>query len=73
MTVQELIDHLSKVPPEHRSAIVKVWLPGSTIRLSPMEPKPIQLKRHEQPFVGLEGNVDEGSALSYDADSVGWR
>jgi hypothetical protein len=53
MTVGELLDYLSKFK---REQPVHVWLPGSRIRLSPM--------LEQDGTVLIEGNVNEGSALS---------
>lgn len=58
MTLRELRDKLNDaIPPEWLDREVKVWLPGSTIRLNG---RPFT---HPKGFVVIEGNLDEGSAL----------
>jgi len=58
MNLKQLRDHLATIPTKYDALEVKVWLPGSTIRLSPMM---------TEPYYGqilIEGNIDPGSALS---------
>lgn len=57
MTLKQLREHLAKVPEKYDDLQVKVWLPGSTIRLGPMLVEPYHGN------ILLEGNVDPGSAL----------
>jgi hypothetical protein len=57
MTLKELREHLAKVPAGLDGLEIKVWLPGSTISLSPMS---VERKGF---LLLLEGNVDPGSAL----------
>lgn len=63
MTVNELIEHLKTVKPEHRNLEVRLWLPGSqlTIDGTPMVRQPNPL--NSVPVVLLEGNLVTGSAL----------
>jgi hypothetical protein len=58
MTVKQLREHLAKVPSKYDDLKIKVWLPGSTIRLSPMLVEPYHGN------ILIEGNVDPGSALT---------
>jgi hypothetical protein len=57
MTVKELREHLAKVPHQYDNTEIKVWLPGSTIRLAPMKVEPYHGN------ILIEGNIDPGSAL----------
>lgn len=68
MTVNELIEHLKTVRPEHRELEVRLWLPGSqfTIDGTPMVRQPNPL--NSVPVVLLEGNMVPGSALQQDVD-----
>jgi hypothetical protein len=57
MTLGELRQHLAKISHEHDDLEVEVWLPGSTIRLSPMMTEPYN------GHILIEGNVNPGSVL----------
>jgi len=57
MTLQQLREHLAHVPTKYDDLEVKVWLPGTTIRLTPMKVEPYHGN------ILLEGNIDPGSAL----------
>jgi hypothetical protein len=57
MTLKQLREHIAQFPAKYDDVEIKVWLPGTTIRLSPMK---------FEPYHGnllLEGNIDPGSAL----------
>ena len=62
MTLGELKRLVSMyTSPESDNLEVKVWLPGSTIRLSPMSSISGLLRRGDTLLI--EGNVDPGSML----------
>ena len=63
MTVNELIEHLQTIRPDHRHMEIRVWLPGSQIAIDGIPlvrlPTPLNAER----VIVIEGNVIEGSAL----------
>lgn len=59
MTLKQLRAIVAKYPPEFDDAEIKVWLPGSTIRLDAMAGGFMQ----RGTVLLLEGNIDPGSAL----------
>ncbi len=62
MTISELRQALDAVPAHEASTEVKIWLPGSLIRLaSVMGVRSNKLS--VEPVLMIEGNVDSGSAL----------
>lgn len=58
MTLKELQELLNSESKSNENLEVKVWLPGSTIRLSGQE---TMIRRGN--ILMVEGNVDPGSAL----------
>lgn len=64
MNVKELREALEQLGTGHDDKEVKVWLPGSTIRLNGpvLHAVPSQYKDR----VLIEGNLDPGSALYVD-------
>jgi len=62
MTLRELRKLVEATPSKHDDVEVKVWLPGSTIRLNAMGKG---LRLYEGNLI-MEGNVDPGSALMDD-------
>lgn len=62
MTLKQLREIVAKFGPEYDAAEIKVWLPGSTIRLNAMAGGFMQ----RGTVLLLEGNVDPGSALMED-------
>ena len=63
MKVSELQRHLAACPEKYLDYDVEVWLPGSTIRLSPMLLEPYT--GHKKKIL-IEGNLNPGSALGRD-------
>lgn len=61
MNVKELRAELAKLTPKDDDREIKVWLPGSTIRLN----GPAMDSQRHGCFL-LEGNLDPGSALGRD-------
>lgn len=66
-TAKEVLRELQKLPPEQLEKELKIWLPGSTIRLGGMSGAPLVMafqKGSHTRYLMIEGNVDRGSALS---------
>jgi hypothetical protein len=62
MTVQEVIDALSKLSPEVKAKKLGIWLPGSVIEVTGPDPMILDGAWYRDTVL-IEGNVRPGSAL----------